>query len=217
MVRVASKTARRRELPRNPSTAVAEAAQTEGLRRHALSVLALCALVLLAYSNSFRSGFVFDNAWAILEDSRVHAATAGNVELILTRSYAFQNSIFRPLTTISFLANYAVLGNGTQPAGYHWTNLAIHAANAALAYWLGLLMFQAVGANRQIAAFALAAVWAVHPILTESVTNIVCRADLLAEFGVSSGTLNSHVAPASFTGRKRWWLTAPTVASTIPS
>lgn len=215
MVRVASKTARRRELPRNPPTAVVEAAQTEGLRRHALSVLALCALVLLTYSNSFRSGFVFDNAWVILEDSRVHAATAGNVELILTRSYAFQNSIFRPLTTLSFLADYAVLGNGTQPAGYHWTNFAIHAANAALAYWLGWLLFQAFGANRQIAAFALAAVWAVHPILTESVTNIVGRADLLAGFGVLAGLVSHQKAAAALRGRKLAWLLALMTAATV--
>ena len=37
------------------------------------------------------------------------------------------------------------------------------------------------------AAFAMAAIWGVHPLLTESVTNIVGRADLLAGFGVLAG------------------------------
>jgi tetratricopeptide (TPR) repeat protein len=35
----------------------------------------------------------------------------------------------------------------------------------------------------------MAALWAVHPVLTESVTNIVGRADLLAAFGVLAGLL----------------------------
>jgi hypothetical protein len=35
----------------------------------------------------------------------------------------------------------------------------------------------------------MAAIWAVHPVLTESVTNIVGRADLLAAFGVLAGLL----------------------------
>ncbi|HXB71808.1 MAG TPA: DUF1736 domain-containing protein [Candidatus Acidoferrales bacterium] len=180
-----------------------------------MPVLALWALVLLAYSNGFRSGFVFDNAWVILEDSRVHRATAANVELILTQSYAYQSTVFRPLTTLSFLFNYAILGNGAQPAGYHWVNLVIHAANAALAYWLGMLLFQALGAKRQLAAFALAAVWAVHPILTESVTNIVGRADLLAAFGVLAGFLSHRKAAEASGRRKLAWLLALMGAATV--
>jgi protein O-mannosyl-transferase len=39
------------------------------------------------------------------------------------------------------------------------------------------------------AAFAAAAIWAVHPLSTESVTNIVGRADLLAAFAVLGGFL----------------------------
>jgi hypothetical protein len=37
--------------------------------------------------------------------------------------------------------------------------------------------------------FAMAALWALHPILTESVTNVAGRADLLAAFGVLAGLL----------------------------
>jgi tetratricopeptide (TPR) repeat protein len=180
-----------------------------------LPVLALCALVLLTYSNSFRSGFVFDNAWVILEDSRVHAATAGNIERIFTSGYTEQSSLFRPLTTLSFLVDYAVLGDGSRPAGYHWTNLGIHAANAALAFWLGMLLFREMGAHRRTAAFALAALWAVHPVLTDSVTNIVGRADLLAALGVLAGLL-SHRHAADASGRRRLaWLVALMAAAGV--
>ena len=42
--------------------------------------------------------------------------------------------LYRPFTTLSYLLNYAVLGNGPRPTGYHWVNLAIHEANVALVY-----------------------------------------------------------------------------------
>ena len=155
--------------------------------RHALAILGLWAFALLAYSNSFRAGLSLDNAWVIQEDSRIQAATSENARLILTQDYSYKNSssgLYRPLTTFSYLVNYTILGGGAHPAGYHWVNFALHAVNILLVYWLGLLLFREMGP-----AWALAAVWALHPILTESVTNIVGRADLLAGFGVLAGLL----------------------------
>jgi len=82
--------------------------------------------------------------------------------------------------------------------------------NILLVYWLGLLLFQERGP-----AWALAAVWALHPILTESVTNIVGRADLLAGFGVLAGLL-CHAKSAAASGRRKLaWLAALMLAATI--
>jgi tetratricopeptide (TPR) repeat protein len=182
-------------------------------RRHALPMLALWAFALLAYSNSFRAGLSLDNAWVIQEDSRIQAATSENARLILTQDYSYKNSssgLYRPVTTFSYLLNYAILGGGSHPAGYHWVNFALHAVNILLVYWLGLLLFQEMGP-----AWALAAVWALHPILTESVTNIVGRADLLAGFGVLAG-LVCHAKSAAASGRRKLaWLLALMLAATI--
>jgi tetratricopeptide (TPR) repeat protein len=181
--------------------------------RHALAILGLWAFALLAYSNSFRAGLSLDNAWVIQEDSRIQAATSGNARLILTQDYSYKNSssgLYRPLTTFSYLVNYTILGGGAHPAGYHWVNFALHAVNILLVYWLGLLLFREMGP-----AWALAAVWALHPILTESVTNIVGRADLLAGFGVLAGLL-CHVKSAAASGRRKLaWLAALMLAATI--
>src|ERR1035437_5292748 len=160
-------------------------------RRRALLMLPLWAFALLAYSNSFRAGFALDNAVVVLQDSRIRAATPENLHLILTGEYWYHQmttGLYRPLTTFSYLWNYATFGNGPHPAGYHWVNFALHAVNIALVYLLGLLVFQQTKLKERFA-FALAAVWAVHPVLTESVTNIVGRADLLAGFGVLAGSL----------------------------
>jgi tetratricopeptide (TPR) repeat protein len=144
-------------------------------------------MALLAYANSFRAGLVYDNHLIVTQDPRVRQASAENVGLIFSKDYWYKNSVstlYRPVATLSYLANYAVLGNGDSPAGYHAVNLAIHAINIALVYWLGWLMMAEFWP-----AFAMAALWAVHPVLTESVTNVVGRADLLAALGVLAGVL----------------------------
>jgi tetratricopeptide (TPR) repeat protein len=62
---------------------------------------------------------------------------------------------------------------------------------------------------------ALAALWAVHPVSTEAVTNIVGRADLLAALGVL-GALYSHVRAADMRGTSRlMWRTAEVAAATL--
>ena len=180
-------------------------------------MLPLWAFALLAYSNSFRAGFALDNAVVVLQDSRIRAATPENLHLILTGEYWYHQmttGLYRPLTTFSYLLNYATFGNGPHPAGYHWVNFALHAVNIALVYLLGLLVFQQTKLKERFA-FALAAVWAVHPVLTESVTNIVGRADLLAGFGVLAGLLCHVQGGAAFRWRKLAWLAGLALATAI--
>jgi tetratricopeptide (TPR) repeat protein len=178
-------------------------------------MLALWALVLAAYSNSFQTGLVFDSAMVITRDARIQAVTPQNLRLILTEEYwhgSTTSGLYRPLTTFSYLLNYAVFGNGTHPAGYHWVNLGLHAVNVSLVYLLGLLVFEAA----PVPAFALAALWGVHPLLTESVTNVVGRADLLAAFGVLAGLL-CYVKSASATTRRHkvLWVAAMLAAQAV--
>jgi len=182
-------------------------------RRHAGRILVLGALVAAAYSNSFRAGLVFDNSGLIAEDPRIRNATGQNIHSIWTGGYWYVNAtsgLYRPITTTSYLLNYAIFGNGTRDAGYHWVNLAVHAVNVALVYALGTLVFEELNP-----ALALAAVWGLHPVLTESVTNIAGRADLLAAFGVLAGLL-CHLRGASALGRRRLaWLAGLVAAQAV--
>jgi protein O-mannosyl-transferase len=182
-------------------------------KHHALLMAMLWALLLLAYSNSFHAGFVYDNRGAILEDSRIREVGAENTHLILTQDYWYRHSVsglFRPLTTFSYQFNYAVLGNGESPAGYHEMNLAIHAVNVVLVYLLALLLLQETAP-----AFAMAALWALHPVLTESVTNIVGRSDLLSAFGVLAGLLCYSRGVLAGGWRRAAWLAALTAFTAI--
>src|SRR5262249_52017485 len=64
-------------------------------------------------------------------------------------------------------------------------------------------------------AFAAAAVWGLHPVLSESVTNIIGRSDLLSAFGVLAGLL-CHIMASRRSGRRRArWLIGLLLAGTI--
>ena len=174
-------------------------------RQHGLVAMLLWMALLVVYSNCFGTGLIFDNEPIIQDDPRIHAVTPQNIDAIWSKGYWYGGqdpTLYRPLTTFSYLFNYAVLGDGTNPTGYHWINLLLHGINVLLVYALGLLLFQ----KRTPPAVALAALWGVHPILTESVTNIVGRADLLSTMGVLTALL-CHVYSVGETGLRRLgWL-----------
>jgi hypothetical protein len=131
-----------------------------------------------AYANAFGAGFALDNRQLILNDPRVHSWSSANLSLIASHTYWWpygESGLYRPLTTLSYLLNYALLGNAASPAGYHAFNLLLHVANV-------LLLWRLISrvAGQQWVATAAAAIWSVVPLSTEAVTNIVGRADLLA-------------------------------------
>jgi tetratricopeptide (TPR) repeat protein len=149
--------------------------------------VALFALTLLAYANSFSSKLVLDAIPLLGEDERIRALTFENLRLIFTTNYwgtSVPDWLYRPVTTLSLLFNYAVLGNGAATTGYHIVNFLLHLGNV----WLVLALARRVLGNRW-AAFLAAAVWAVHPIGVDAVTNIAGRADLLAAMSVLGGLL----------------------------
>ncbi len=180
--------------------------------RRALLVSAVILFALFAYSNSFHAGFLLDNDPILLKDVRIQEATSAHVQRILTEEYwpLGMSGLYRPLTTLSYLFNYAILGNGANPAGYHWLNFILHAVNIGLVYLLGMAIFEQLPA-----ALLLAAFWGIHPVLTESVTNIVGRADLLGAFGVLAALHAHRRALDAAGGRKALWLAAIAVAVAV--
>jgi protein O-mannosyl-transferase len=180
--------------------------------RYALAALALCALSLLAYSNSFEGGLVLDNK-VLLLDPRIRDATPENIALIFQHTYWWptgEAGLYRPFTTLSYLFNYAVLGEGDQLFGYHAINLLLHLGNVLLAYALALRLVR-----RFWPSVFIAAVWAVHPASTESVTNIVGRADLLAAMAVLSGFVMYLKSRETSGWTRGVWVAGLTAVTTI--
>src|SRR3954468_1143416 len=98
------------------------------LRLQVFAVVGLCTLTLAAFSSSFFAGFALDNQVLLLGDPRIREATADNIGQILQHTYWWPNGeagLYRPLTTLTYLFNYAILGNGANATGYHWINFAL--------------------------------------------------------------------------------------------
>jgi hypothetical protein len=54
----------------------------------------------------------------VLEDPRIRGVNRDNLALIFRQHYWYptaDTNVYRPLVTLSFLLNYAVLGNGEDP------------------------------------------------------------------------------------------------------
>ena len=85
-------------------------------RRHAL-VGVVILLALFTYSNSFRAPFLMDNA-EILSDTRLHSATSANIARIVNGPYhqAIITNLYRPLTSLSYMYNYAERNGARTPA-----------------------------------------------------------------------------------------------------
>ena len=147
--------------------------------------LVLGLVTLLTYSNSFQAGPTLDNKVVLTQDPRIREWNGQNLRLIFQENYWWPyaaSDLYRPLTTLSYLGNYAVLGNGPRVAGYHWVNFLLHWANAGLV----LVILRRLTGRPGVALLA-AALFAVHPVNVESVTNIIGRADLLAAFSILAG------------------------------
>jgi hypothetical protein len=83
----ASKGSRVRAVPAVRPVVAAPAAARHFRWPHLWPILALWALVAVAYSNSWQAGLVFDNAFVIGNDPRVHQASLHNAGEILTGDY----------------------------------------------------------------------------------------------------------------------------------
>jgi tetratricopeptide (TPR) repeat protein len=180
-------------------------------RRYFMAAGALGLLTLATYSNSFSVGFVFDNGGLLLQDPRIREASAENLRLIFQHTYWWpygESGLYRPIGTLSYLFNYALLGNSSHPEGYHWLNLILQLCNMLLVYVLAGRLLQAQPPDRFWPPVFVAALWSVHPVLTESVTNIIGRVDLLAGMAVLSGLL-FYLNSTEACGVRRWlWLAA---------
>jgi len=204
-LRVASASPRLRVKSHRPRANISDRKRSSRLTNpHLLAAAALCAAALVTYSNSFQAGFTLDNKILLLQDPRIRNASAVNIGLIFEHTYWWphgESYLYRPFATLSYLFNYAILGNAERAPGYHSINLLLHAVNVLLAYSLAHRLIR-----RFWPAVFVAGLWAVHPVLTESVTNIVGRPDLLAAGSILSGLLMSLKAAESNGARRLAWL-----------
>ena len=152
-------------------------------------ILASAAVVLgtlAAYHNSFSGPFIFDDEDAIINNPTIRQLWPFWQVLIPPNVGSAVPVAGRPVVNFTLAVNYAYGGLAVQ--GYHVLNLAIHIfAGLAL---LGVarrtfcqpLLRQRYGDAAWWLALAVAGLWLLHPLQTESVTYINQRAESLMGF-----------------------------------
>lgn len=139
----------------------------------------IAALILIAYSNTFKSAFHFDDNPSIVEN--------GGIRRLTWDSFVSQFSGTRPIINLSLLINYQL--SGMNVVGWHIFNIGFHIANSIFVYLflLSTLNLPSLAARygggraSRMSLFG-SLLFALHPIQTESVTYIISRTELLATF-----------------------------------
>ena len=147
-------------------------------RRHSRAWIAaaaiLVALAILPYLQTLGHEFVcYDDEFYVVENPHVRpGVTMPGIAWAFT---TFSGGNWHPLTWVSHMLDTSVWG--LKPAGHHFTNLMLHAANTLLLF---LVFARMTGALWRSA--LVAALFAVHPLHVESVAWVAERKDVLSTF-----------------------------------
>ncbi len=155
--------------------------------RKRIYLLVLVALVFMVFANTLSNGFVFDDVSMIENNAAIRDPKY--VGFYFTRPFfsvgrptigPVMYDYYRPMVLLSYLADYSMWG--LKSCGWHLSNIALHAAAAALVFLLLERLKLGIRAS-----FAAAAIFAVHPALADSVAGVSGRSDpLCAVFFLAS-------------------------------
>ena len=143
--------------------------------------LAIVLAVVAVFAIGLRNEFVrWDDHVNLIENPHFRGLGFRQLAWMMTTTLMGH---YIPLTWLTFGFDYVLWG--MQPAGYHFTNLVLHAANATLFYWVAKRLLRAAApAASEIALRAGAAVaalfFALHPLRAESVAWATERRDVLS-------------------------------------
>jgi Flp pilus assembly protein TadD len=140
--------------------------------RLAAIAIGVAVLAFLLYIPALQNGFVaYDDDQYITDNAHVRAGmTWSNVKWAFTTTDV---SNWHPLTWLSYMADVELFG--VSAAAMHFTNVLIHAINAALLFWL---LQRATGS--WVPSLFAALLFAVHPLNVQSVAWVSERKNVLS-------------------------------------
>ncbi|MFN8548878.1 MAG: tetratricopeptide repeat protein [Candidatus Eisenbacteria bacterium] len=171
----------------------------EASQPRAWRLFAVLFAAFLPYLPALRCGFVFDDHGLLEAGPAVKAPGPGPAWTLPYWPGQPEAGLFRPWTTMSYWLDHRLFG--LSPPAFHATNVALHLAVTLLAYLLLLRLFP----RREGATLATALLFAVHPLHTEAVTQIVGRAELWAALGAVGAYLALlHAVDSAGRARAAW-------------
>ncbi|MBI5233516.1 MAG: hypothetical protein HY880_04105, partial [Deltaproteobacteria bacterium] len=147
-----------------------------------LHMVILFAVVAVVYSGSIKNGFVYDDNSQILANPWVRDMRF-LPDILFSSIWAFiekdySGNYYRPVSNLAFMIEYHFFG--PEPMGWHIVNIALHALNAAIVYFIARAMLKKLDkeAHRVVPLFA-ALVFAAHPVNSETVSWVSCVPELV--------------------------------------
>ena len=137
--------------------------------------------VWAAYANSFSAPFVFDDLKSVTQNPTIRHLTP--LSDVLTPPNTATGAAGRPVVNLTLAVNYAL--GGLDVHGYHVLNTLIHTLAALTLFGivrrtlLRPVLRERFGAAALPLALVVALLWALHPLLTESVTCVIQRSESL--------------------------------------
>jgi tetratricopeptide (TPR) repeat protein len=183
----------------------------KGSATSAWIIALLLLLAILPYVNTLQNGFVYDDHNEVITNpfirSFAHVGDIFSTRILAHLGVRGATNYYRPISIFGFLICYKLFG--LLPYGFHLANLVLHALIVCLLFGLTKRLFQ-----DQWLAFATAAIFALHPIHTESVAWVSGVTDLdLAVFYLA--TFWFFLASARPQGARSEWMQLGMVGSSI--
>ncbi len=155
-----------------------------GKSQSRLLIILIASIAFSCYSPTLNSGFVWDDRPNYVENFNYRGLSPSHLYWMFT---TFHDANYHPLAWLTLGIDYVLWG--MNPAGYHLTNLVMHALNAVLFYFLiaAFLKRTVVVSNTslfgvQISAFMGALFFSIHPLRVETVAWVSARGDVLCGF-----------------------------------
>lgn len=176
------------------------------------AILVAAAAAALIYLPALANRWALDDHGLIERNPAAHSIRAAGkaaFSVYWPPEGEFTAGLYRPLTTMSYAADWTV--SGGKPWWFHLTNLLLHAAATALVVAVVLHWLSPPGALLAGLVFA----W--HPVHAEAVANVVGRAEILVAIGLLGAVLAARryrraVAPGESAGYLALTLAAAALA-----
>jgi Tfp pilus assembly protein PilF len=155
-----------------------------------LSCFLLLTAVVLTYLNHFHNSFHFDDSHTI--QNNIFIRDIKNIPKFFTDATTFSsnpsNQSYRPVVSATLAVDYWLSGNG-EPFFFHLRNFITFLIYTTLTYLFVVKVFNLTdsASNHKYLALFVAALFAFHPLVAETVNYIIARSDIISSMGVMAG------------------------------